>query len=56
MQIVLNNSKKSIILKQKLFIGNWDKSITTGRRNNASPVTNNSEYGELCAYLLFICI
>lgn len=46
MQIVLNNSKKGIILKQKLFIGNWDKSITTNRRNNAGPVTNNGKHGK----------
>lgn len=45
MQIVLNNSKKYIILKQKLFIGNWDKSITTSR-NNADPGTNNGKHGK----------
>ncbi|VVC29865.1 Immunoglobulin E-set,Arrestin C-terminal-like domain [Cinara cedri] len=40
LQIVLKNSKKKIVLKQKLFIGNWNKSKNTNINNSKKYINN----------------
>lgn len=44
MHIVLNNSKKKIMLKQTLFIGNRDKD---NKKNVDTPPTKVVPYGKL---------
>jgi len=41
MHIVLENSKKKIVLKQKLFIGNWDKNTNINSKQCADTSANN---------------
>lgn len=40
MKIILKNSNKKLVLKQKLFIGNWDKSTATNRKKHTEPSNN----------------
>jgi len=57
MQIILNNSNKKLILKQKLFVGNWDKSTDTNSKKCTDPPSNNKLQGKCyCATILNIKI
>jgi len=47
----LKNSSKRIVLKQNLFIGNWDKTIATNGKQFIDILKNNdSTYGK--SYLM----
>lgn len=45
LEIMLKNSKRKIVLKQKLFIGNWNKSTNT-KNNYENTSTNYQPYGK----------
>lgn len=57
MQIILNNSNKKLILKQKLFVGNWDKSTATNSKKCTDLPPDNKLQGKCyCVPILSIKI
>lgn len=44
MQIKIKNFKRKIVLKQRLFIGNWDKSTTTNYGVNSEDIPMNDNH------------
>lgn len=53
MFIKLKNSNQKIVLKQNLFIGNWDKSVAANGKQFIDILQNNfSAYGK--SYLMMV--
>lgn len=46
MQINMRYSKTKTILKQKIFIGNWDMSTTTAEGSSNLPINNDVSNGQ----------
>lgn len=52
MLITLKNSNKKKVLKQHLFIGNWDKSIATDGKQFIDILQNNDTVYSKLHYLI----
>lgn len=52
MLVTLKNSSKKKVLKQHLFIGNWDKSIATDGKHFIDILQNNDTVYSKLHYLI----